>query len=350
VTDVAVNTPGAIQPTRAARAGALMAASTLAMAAASALQAVLYLGEYGATARTDAFFAAFALYQVVGVFTQTMRLSSVPLLIGKKAIGALGFFGALAVIAVPLVIVCGPLASPMANLLAPSAHGSAHTLAMDALRILGVAMVLQMMAAGAATLLGLRDRFEPVAAAYASGALTGLIVFLLVRTSGELSLGWSMLAMAIVTSAWMMVSLWRVRVAEVAAGTGGPGFGGDDQLSEMLRGWTRSAGNLLGRSIVYFVINAFFLITLAEVGRRRRKHVHAAVVDPHRFVGGRVVVLDHPLAADDDHLADLARRRGALKRRGAELEESRGLVEDMTEAWRSMSPMRYLPWEMLKPR
>ncbi len=107
-------------PTRAARAGALMALSTLAMAGASAIQAVLYLGEYGATARTDAFFAAFAVYQVVGVFTQAMRVSAVPLLVGDRAIGMLRFFGAMAVIAVPLIIACGRLqeASPVCSLAA----------------------------------------------------------------------------------------------------------------------------------------------------------------------------------------------------------------------------------------
>ena len=57
------------------------------------------------------------------------------------------------------------------------------------------------------------------------------------------------------------------------------------------------------------VAGAVDQLVLAEVGGRRRQHVHAAVVDPHRFVGGGVVVLDHPLAADDDHLADLARRQ-----------------------------------------
>ncbi|MBJ7472321.1 MAG: hypothetical protein JHD16_13525 [Solirubrobacteraceae bacterium] len=254
-------------PTRAARAGALMAISTLAMAGASAIQAVLYLGEYGATARTDAFFAAFAVYQVVGVFTQATRVSSVPLLVGDKAIGMLRFFGGLAVIALPIIVACGPLAGPLADLLAPSATGSAHDLAVSALRVLGVAIVLQLFAAGAATLLGMRDRFEPVAAAYAFGALAGLVVFLFVRTQGELSLAWSMLAMAVVTSTWAMVALLRVRREEVASGTGGLGLAGVERKQRLVVECFQTAGDLLGRSVVYFVINAFFLVTLAVVGR-----------------------------------------------------------------------------------
>ncbi len=255
------------EPTRAARAGLLMAVSTLAMAGGSAIQAVLYLGEYGATARTDAFFAAFAVYQVAGVFTQATRVSSVPLLVGAGAIGMLRFFGGLLVIAVPVVLACGPLAGPVADVLAPSATGSAHDLAVGALRILCVAIVLQLGAAGAATLLGMRDRFEPVAAAYAVGALTGLVVFLLVRTSGELALAWSMLAMAVVTTGWVFVALWKVRRAEVASGTGGLGWNGYERKSKLLGQSATTAGHFLGRSVVYFVINAFFLVTLAIVGR-----------------------------------------------------------------------------------
>ena len=43
-----------------AHAGVAMAASAFAMAAASGLQAVLYLSSFGVNARTDGFFAAFA--------------------------------------------------------------------------------------------------------------------------------------------------------------------------------------------------------------------------------------------------------------------------------------------------
>lgn len=257
-------------PTRAARAGALMALSTLAMAGASAIQAVLYLGEYGATARTDAFFAAFAVYQVVGVFTQAMRVSAVPLLVGDRAIGMLRFFGAMAVIAIPLIIACGPLAGSVSGLLfsgdRAAENPEAAALATDALRILGVAMVLQLGAAGAATLLGMRDRFEPIAGAYAGGAFAGLITFLLLRSSGELALAWSMMAMAIVTALWAGIALLRVRRAEVADGTGGPGLAGIERKDHLVLQSISTAGDLLGRSVVYFVINAFFLVTLAIVG------------------------------------------------------------------------------------
>ena len=306
------------EPSRAARAGLLMAISTLAMAGASAIQAVLYLGEYGATARTDAFFAAFAVYQVAGVFTQATRVSSVPLLVGDRAIGMLRFFGGLAVIAVPVILACGPLAGPVADLLAPSATGSAHDLAVSALRILCVAIVLQLGAAGAATLLGMRDRFEPVAAAYAFGALTGLIVFVAVRTTGELALAWSMLAMAVVTTSWAFVALWKVRRSEVADGTGGLGWRSYDRKSRLLTESVTTAGHFLGRSVVYFVINAFFLVTLAVVGREGG--AGAATVLSYAYLLASYLVAGTSTAVGISRAPDMVR--------GAQEDEWRTVVAD----------------------
>ena len=63
-------------------------------------------------------------------------------------------------------------------------------------------MILQLWAAGGATLLAVRDRFDRIAFAYIAGAVAGLVVYLAVSgRAGELSLGWSMLAMAVVTCA-----------------------------------------------------------------------------------------------------------------------------------------------------
>ena len=59
---------------------------------------------------------------------------------------------------------------------------------------------MQLWSAGGATLLAVRDRFNAIAGAYIAGAGAGLVVYLLSRRSpSELSLGWSMLAMALVT-------------------------------------------------------------------------------------------------------------------------------------------------------
>lgn len=197
--------------TSKARAGMAMSIATFTMAAASAIQAVLYLGRFGTNARTDGFFVAFALYSTFGVFSQSLRLTTVPLLVEPGArMSVRRFATTLAVVALPVVLLTVPLAGELARLIAPglSAHGRAITAA--ALPVLGCAMVLQLWAAGGATVLAIRDRFTTIAGAYMCGALAGLVVFVaLMSHTGVQTLGWSMLSMSIVTSAWMFLGVRR---------------------------------------------------------------------------------------------------------------------------------------------
>jgi hypothetical protein len=90
---------------RKARAGMAMSIATFVMAAASGLQAVLYLSKFGTNARTDGFFVAFAVYTTFGVFSQTLRLTSVPLLVEPRAkLSVREFAGALVLLAMPVLI------------------------------------------------------------------------------------------------------------------------------------------------------------------------------------------------------------------------------------------------------
>ncbi len=65
--------------------GVAMAIATLAMGATSGIQALLYLSSFGIDGRTDGFFVAFALYTSFGVFSQSIRVTSAPLLVGDEA-------------------------------------------------------------------------------------------------------------------------------------------------------------------------------------------------------------------------------------------------------------------------
>lgn len=238
-----------------AHAGVAMAVATFAMAATSGVQALLYLSSFGVDGRTDGFFAAFALYASFGVFSQSIRVTAAPLLVGERArLSTREFAATLLLIAVPVALVTMPLAGPFANLLAPGLGDSGRSVTANALPLLGGAMVLQLWAAGAATVLAVRDRFRPVAAAYTGGAIMGLVTYLLVAGSAdELSLGWSMLAMAVVTLAIMLAS---VRASRVDA---------DPQPAVPLRlgRLVASAGLILGRTGVYLAFNALYLVTLA---------------------------------------------------------------------------------------
>jgi peptidoglycan biosynthesis protein MviN/MurJ (putative lipid II flippase) len=243
--------------TRKARAGMAMSLATFAMAAASAIQAVLYLSRFGTNARTDGFFVAFALYSTFGVFSQSLRLTSVPLLVEPGArLSTRDFAATLALIALPVMLITGPLAGPLAHLIAPGLDASARGVTAAALPVLGGAMVLQLWAAGAATVLAIRDRFITIAGAYMAGALTGLIVFLaIVGEAGVQTLGWSMFSMAVVTCTWMLV------------GVRSSGALGERNRSRSPEALLRNCGMVLVRTAIYLAFNVLFVITLAFASR-----------------------------------------------------------------------------------
>ena len=230
--------------------------ATFAMAAASAAQAVLYLSGYGTSELTDGFFIAFALYTTIGVFSQSLRLTAAPLLVEPGAsLRPRELARALVIMALPVLLATGPLAGPLAALLAPGLSTEARAVTEHALPILGGAVALQLLAAGGATLLAVRARFNMIAGAYIAGAVAGLVAYgLLVDTAEELTLGWSMLTMAVVTFAVMMARRARGRA----------GFG-EACRSHGPRAVASEAGLLLGRTVIYLAFNMLFVVSLAFV-------------------------------------------------------------------------------------
>ena len=238
---------------RKARAGMAMSLATFAMAAASGIQAVLFLSRFGTNARTDGFFVAFAVYSTFGVFCQSMRLTSVPLLVEPGArLSGREYAAALGLITLPVLLLTIPLAGPVSHLIAPGLATKGRDVTMAALPVLGCAMVLQLWAAGAAAMLAIRDRFMSIAGAYMSGAGAGLITFLaLMNTAGVQTLGWSMLAMSLVTCTWMLSGI---------RSSGGLGV---RRGSIALRAMFRDAVLVLGRTAVYLAFNMLLIVTLA---------------------------------------------------------------------------------------
>jgi hypothetical protein len=245
-----------------ARAGLAMSLATFAMAAASALQAVLYFSHFGTNARTDGFFVAFALYTTFGVFSQSLRLTSVPLLVHPGARMSVREMAAVVgLIAVPVAIATGPLSGLLAHVLAPGLGDDGRAVTHSALPLLGGAMILQLWAAAAATVLAIRGRFTPVAASYVLGALSGLVAFVaIVGSAGELTLAWSMLAMAVVTCGGMLVGL-----------RGSGGLGPRDLRPRgagiRVRRLFAQTALVLGQTFIYLAYNMLFLITLAFASR-----------------------------------------------------------------------------------
>jgi hypothetical protein len=281
-----------------AHAGVAMAIATLAMATASGIQALLYLSSFGIGGRTDGFFVAFALYSSFGVFSQSIRVTSAPLLVGARPrLAPLEFGAALVVISVPVAILTIPLAGPLTDLLAPGLGPAGQEVTESALPILGGAMVLQLWAAGGATLLAVRDRFDRVAFAYIAGAAAGLLVYLGVSgAAGELSLGWSMLAMAVVTCA---VMLDGVRAGRSPAATPAAG--------RALRRLARGVGLILGSTAIYLAFNGLYVVTLAFASNYDPGD---ATVLSYAYLFASYLVAATGFALGMSRIADM--RRGAL--------------------------------------
>jgi hypothetical protein len=282
-----------------AHAGVAMAIATLAMAGSSGIQALLYLSSFGVGGKTDGFFVAFALYSSFGVFSQSIRVTSAPLLVGARPrMGTREFALGLVLIAIPVAIVTIPLASQLGGLIAPGLTDAGRSVTVEALPVLGIAMVLQLWAAGGATVLAIRDRFDRIALAYISGALAGLVVYLAVSGSaGELSLGWSMMAMAIVTAAIMLEGVRAGREDRPPA----------PALPRTLRGIARPVGLILGSTLIYLAFNALFVVSLAFAGKYDPGD---ATVLSYAYLFASYLVAATGFALGMSRIADM--RRGAL--------------------------------------
>jgi peptidoglycan biosynthesis protein MviN/MurJ (putative lipid II flippase) len=280
-----------------AHAGIAMAVATLAMGAASGIQALLYLSSFGAGARTDGFFVAFALYTSFGVFSQSIRVTSAPMLVGERPqLTQREFALALLAIAIPVGLATIPLAGPLAGVLAPGVAPAGREVAESALPILGLAMILQLWAAGGATVLAVRDRFDRIAFAYIAGACSGLLVYLAVSgPAGELSLGWSMLAMAVVTSVAMLDGVRASRTP------------GGERARLNPRRLLRCVWLVLSSTAIYLAFNGLYVITLAFASNYG---AGGATVLSYAYLFASYLVAATGFALGMSRIADM--RRGAL--------------------------------------
>lgn len=281
-----------------ASAGIAMAVATLSMAAASGLQALLYLNSFGVNGRTDGFFVAFALYTIVGVFSQSIRMTSANLLIGERPrLVPIEYATCLGLIALPMLIVTVPLASPFAHLLAPGLDAADRAVTASALPLLGIAAAMQLWSAGAATLLAVRDRFNAIAGAYIAGAGVGLLAYVVVSPlADELVLGWSMLAMAATTLIVMLLGLRSARPERMPTR---PSFSPSRLVS--------MSGLILARTAIYLVFNALYMVTLAFASGYAEGD---ATVLSYAYLFASYLVAGTAFALGLSRIADM--RRGAL--------------------------------------
>ena len=282
-----------------ASAGVAMSVATLSMAAASGIQALLYLSSFGVNGRTDGFFVAFALYAIVGVFSQSIRMTSANLLIGERPrLLPVEYAVCLGLVALPMLVLTIPFAGQLAHLLAPGLDAANRAVTVEALPLLGLAAAIQLWSAGGATLLAVRDRFGSIAVAYIAGAAAGLLAYVVAKPlAEELVLGWSMLAMALVTLLTMLLGLRGA--APRPAARMRPSFA-PARLASM-------SSLILARTAIYLVFNALYMVTLAFAGGYAEGD---ATVLSYAYLFASYLVAATAFALGLSRIADM--RRGAL--------------------------------------
>jgi hypothetical protein len=162
---------------------ALTAVSTLVVTGFAAVVGVVIAHEFGRTEETDGFFAAYGVFIVVVLASQAIRLAVLPPLALARQRGRLtgelaGFGIALAVAALPFLVVGEAAAEPVADLLTGSGSATAQDVCAEALRWLVPAGIAYLFAGLAASGLAAHDDYATAALGYALGGTAALIEIL----------------------------------------------------------------------------------------------------------------------------------------------------------------------------
>jgi O-antigen/teichoic acid export membrane protein len=192
--------------------GLVTALSTIVVSAAAAVAGVLLAQRYGRSDETDGFFAAYAVYGVISLAGYSLRVVVLPDLARADAEGRLraelgGYCAALAVVAVPAVLVIALLAGPIADAVTSNAEQSEAFAA--ALPWLVGSGALQVVAAVAAAALAARDSYGVAALGYGGGAVAGLLLFAALPGRGPVSLAWGLALSGVVTLLVPLIGLAR---------------------------------------------------------------------------------------------------------------------------------------------
>ena len=159
---------------------------------------VVIAREFGLTDETDGFLAAYGVFVVVAIAGQAIRVTVLPDLALARAERRLagelaGFALALAVFAVPLLLVTAFAAEELAEILAGDDSEVAVDTATEALRWMVPAAVCHLFAALAASGLAALDDYGTSAVGYIVGAGAGLTLILVrVEPDGIQAVAWGM--------------------------------------------------------------------------------------------------------------------------------------------------------------
>lgn len=214
---------------------ALTAASMLVVTLFSAVVGVVIAREFGITAETDGFFAAYGVFIVVVLAAQAIRIAVIPTLTRardeRRLAGELaGLALATAAVAVPLVLVAELAAAPIGELLTGGGSAVARDTAAEALRWMVPAAAAHLFAGVAASGLAAYDDYATAALGYAGGSTAALALILArVEPDGIVAVAWGMALNGAIALLVPLAGLgWRAyatRMPAAAMRPQGPGLG-----------------------------------------------------------------------------------------------------------------------------
>jgi hypothetical protein len=199
----------------AVRSGALTALAQVMLSLAAAGAGALLAQKFGRGAITDGFLAAYAVYLLLVLAAQAVRMVVVPDLTRAAAEGRLaGETRAYAVaflsFAVPVCVLVALLSQQLGRLITGSLPPTSAHIAGRALAVLVPAAFLQLLAALAAGTLAALDSYGTAAAGFGISGLVGLAVFASLASSvGIVALAWGLAVNAVVAFAVPLVALLR---------------------------------------------------------------------------------------------------------------------------------------------
>ncbi|MFO7572722.1 MAG: hypothetical protein R6W48_09020 [Gaiellaceae bacterium] len=204
---------------------ALTAASMLVVTGFAGVVGIVIAREFGRTEETDGFFAAYGVFVVVVLAAQAIRIAVIPSLTRARTERRLaseiaGFASAIAVIALPLVLVVELAAGPIAGLLTGGGSDVAREAAADALRWMVPAAVAHLFAGVAASGLAALDDYATAAVGYAAGSAAGVALILVrVEPDGIEAVAWGMALNGAVALLVPVIGLaWRGWSSRMPAG------------------------------------------------------------------------------------------------------------------------------------
>src|SRR4051794_2112957 len=199
----------------AVRSGALTALAQVMLSLAAAGAGALLAQKFGRGAETDGFLAAYAVYLLLVLAAQAVRMVVVPDLTRAAEEGRLGgdtraYALAFLTFAVPASILVAVFSRPLGELITGSLPPTSAHIAGRALAILVPAAFLQLLAALSASALAALNSYGTAAAGFGVSGLVGLAVFAALANSvGIVALAWGLAVNAVVAFTVPFVALLR---------------------------------------------------------------------------------------------------------------------------------------------